>query len=341
MKSKIKFEVQKSTDKVNFLDVTVSIMENCLKTSLYSKPTDACQYLNTSSNHPKHVISNIPKGQFIRIRRICSNKEDYWESSNKLSIELISRGYHKKKLSEVMNEVAKMDRTDLLKDKDKKEKDPQLIFVCDWHPSLSKLPTILKKHYHLINSGENNSQIFSTTPSVAFRRPKPLRNHLVTYDICPPKKKPSKTESCSAKCKFCKTLKPATSISNPKKRIAIDLKHPGNCKSRNLIYAARCIKCDVIYVGQTGDTISNRFSKHRYDIKKRPENSELAEHFFKDHNESDMEVCILETGIETEEERELQEDKWICRLQTVNPHGINKDLHQYGKDMYKTYSRIV
>ena len=54
-----------------------------------------------------------------------------------------------------------------------------------------------------------------------------------------------------------------------------------------------------------------------------------------------MEVCILETGIETEEERELQEDKWICRLQTVNPHGINKDLHQYGKDMYKTYSRIV
>ena len=74
MKSKIKFETNMSTDSVNFLDVKVTITGNTLKTSLYNKPTDAHLYLNAKSCHPQYVIKNIPKGQFIRVRRICSEK---------------------------------------------------------------------------------------------------------------------------------------------------------------------------------------------------------------------------------------------------------------------------
>ena len=51
-------------------------------------------------------------------------------------------------------------------------------------------------------------------------------------------------------------------------------------------------------------------SKHRYDIRKRPENSELAEHFHLNHDpEKDMEVFILQTGLKTEAEREFFEDR--------------------------------
>ena len=55
MKSKIKFDVNKSTNEVHFLDVSVVIKENMIKTTLYSKPTDAHLYLNISSDHPQHV----------------------------------------------------------------------------------------------------------------------------------------------------------------------------------------------------------------------------------------------------------------------------------------------
>ncbi len=75
MKSDIGFTVNKSRNKVEFLDVRVTFENGILKTNLYSKPTDAFLYLNTTSSHPKHVIKNIPKGQFIRIRRICSEKD--------------------------------------------------------------------------------------------------------------------------------------------------------------------------------------------------------------------------------------------------------------------------
>ena len=102
MNSKIKFEVNQSTEFVNFLDVTVRLIGTTLETTLYSKPTDAHMYLNTSSNHPKHVIKNIPKGQFIRIRRICSNLDKYKRNSAKLNEFLVKRGYNQKSLKSAM-----------------------------------------------------------------------------------------------------------------------------------------------------------------------------------------------------------------------------------------------
>ena len=104
------------------------------------------------------------------------------------------------------------------------------------------------------------------------------------------------------------------------------------------MYAARCTKHDLIYVGYTSEQLSDRFSKHRYDVKRRPDNSELASHFHADHKEEDMEVLILQSNIASNTQTlEFHEDKWICTLQTLQPTGINKDVHQYAKDMYAAY----
>ena len=77
MKSKIKFEIHLSADEVHFLDVTVSLKHGKLRTALFTKPTDSHFYLNSSSYNLSHVLKNIPKGQFIRLRYICSRKSDY------------------------------------------------------------------------------------------------------------------------------------------------------------------------------------------------------------------------------------------------------------------------
>ena len=84
-------------------------------------------------------------------------------------------------------------------------------------------------------------------------------------------------------------------------------------------------------------------SKHRHDAKHRPDNNELAAHLHVGHNfDNDIEVFVLQSGIMTEPEREFHEDKWICRLQTLSPHGgINSKINQYAKDMYGIYKRTI
>ena len=340
MRSVIKFEVNQSTVETNFLDVTIALKNNKLQTTLYSKPTDAHIYLNKSSNHPKHVTRNLPKGQFIRIRRICSETTEYIRNVNILSKYLLKRGYSEKLLQRTMKDVLEMKREDLLRDKPKEKRDPNVIFVSDWHPSLNTIPSILKKNLHIIENDPVLSKIFPAKPLVAFRRPKTIRNHVVRNDI---RKKESRSGSTKCgKCKLCTSnlFSTADNISNSKKKISIKLKDFGDCTSEGVIYAARCKKHDSIYVGHTGVALRSRFDRHRYDIKNRPGNSELAEHFHgKNHRESDMEVFILQTGIAEEKRREFLEDRWICRLQTLK--DLNTELHQYGKDMYGQFSKII
>ena len=101
----------------------------------------------------------------------------------------------------------------------------------------------------------------------------------------------------------------------------------GNCKEKEIIYAAQCSKYKVLYIGHTAEQFSERFSKHRYDIKDRPDNSELAKHFHEIHNlNDDLNVTILQNNIKTAATRRYHDDKWICKLKTLAPHGLNTEL---------------
>ena len=68
-----------------------------------------------------------------------------------------------------------MTHAELLKDKDK---DPQSVFVCTWHPKLKRLPSILNENHKILNSDTKLNIIFSSKSTVAFRRKKHLANYL-------------------------------------------------------------------------------------------------------------------------------------------------------------------
>ena len=104
---------------------------------------------------------------------------DFNHHSAVLSKFLVNRGYNLQALADTAEIVSKMDRSELLKDKERTKKDPQTIFVAEWYPSLARLPSILKKHYHLLSSDLATENIFPVEPTVAFRRPRSLRNQLI------------------------------------------------------------------------------------------------------------------------------------------------------------------
>ncbi len=109
-------------DRVDFLDLTIYFdgITDKLKFNLYTKPTQTYSYLVTDSNHPDFIHKNIPKGIFIRVRRICTSITEYYYNSIKIWTQLKSRGYDSRKVKAIICELANQDRDALLLYKNKK-----------------------------------------------------------------------------------------------------------------------------------------------------------------------------------------------------------------------------
>ena len=68
----IKFTAEWSQKSINFLYVTVSLIDGQIEADLYVKPTDSHQYLHSSLCHPYHCKKSIPYSQALSLNRICS-----------------------------------------------------------------------------------------------------------------------------------------------------------------------------------------------------------------------------------------------------------------------------
>ena len=104
---------------------------------------------------------------------------------------------------------------------------------------------------------------------------------------------------------------------------------------REVIYVPQCAKPKILCTGQTGERISESFSKHHYDIKNRPDNRELAKDFHENHDLSDtLNGTILQNNIKTAAARGYHKDKSISKLKALAPHGLNTEINDCAKKMY-------
>ena len=69
----IKFTVEKESNKtLPFLDILIYREENCLKFSVYRKPTNNLSYVHFFSGHSKNVKISVFSTMYLRALRICS-----------------------------------------------------------------------------------------------------------------------------------------------------------------------------------------------------------------------------------------------------------------------------
>ena len=86
------------------------------------------------------------------------------------------------------------------------------------------------------------------------------------------------------------------------------------------------------------EELSECFSKHLCDVKKRPDNSEPAKHFHESHNINvNFNATILQNNFKSEAGRRNHEGEWICKLKTLAAHALNTKVDDYAKEMYNFY----
>ena len=109
------------------------------------------------------------------------------------------------------------------------------------------------------------------------------------------------------------------------------------CGSSNVVCAIHCIRCGLMYVGETGRSLRSRINGHRAGIIKDGQ-SLLYKHFrLPGHSVADMKVQILEKIYHSSENpvnirlhRRLRELHWIQELRTADPYGCNAQMKGVG-----------
>lgn len=86
-----------------YLDVCLTGEGLEVSTTLNRKPLSGNTLLSAQSGHPKHTIKGIPVGQFLRLKRICSNDLQFDKESSALYKRFLDRGYPSWMLNRALN----------------------------------------------------------------------------------------------------------------------------------------------------------------------------------------------------------------------------------------------
>jgi len=320
----IKFTAEIDNERVNFMDVTVSKdKEGKLHTTLFTKPTDAHLYLHYTSYHPTHQRKSIPYSQAIRIRRICSDMDEFKRCTQQLFENLIARGYPKKLVRQAINKASQTDREILINNTRIRNIIPTVPLIVTHNPRNPKCEEILRRHLHLIKEDKSENSLGNVRIITAFRRATNIKQTLVKTSL---KKQSDKkgSSACQANCIGCQFMNEKDSIQSHTTKEVTEVTGKYDCTTASVIYIISCKKCGAQYIGQTRNTMRERLYGHLADIRTQNQVKPVSKHFTSNnHTKEDMDLTIITQTSKNNNIRLRTEEVYIVKMKTITPHGLN------------------
>ncbi len=138
---------------------------------------------------------------------------------------------------------------------------------------------------------------------------------------------------CSKRCNVCQYAGdgPTRVIRNSKTNASFLIVHNLSCCTFNVIYLLTCTNCNIMYVGQTARPLRTRIAEHLHSIRTQSATS-VAKHFNSHCNINHFSFIAIE-HCPNREKRLRKENRWIERLDTLHPQGLNEELNSFGPSL--------
>ena len=304
-------------------------------TDIYKKESSRCQYLLTSSCHPKHQTKSIIYSLAYRLKRICSDESKFELRLSELKKDLISRQYNAKVIDQEFDKARKITRKEALKKVEKKKND-QNVLVVEYHPGLPSISSILTKHWEVLTTNRNMKRCFPKKSMVAYKRPKIIKEHLIRAKVCTKRKSgrlKNGYKACQEGCKNCWISETTTTHTCQLTGKTWKISSPINCKTKRVIYKLTCSrntkKCrKFLYLGKTSRQLRTRINEHRGTITRKQVNKPAGGHFSTGHGKK-PEAYLRVTGIERVKGNEFvlnrRESLWINRYDAIKFGANTRD----------------
>ncbi len=92
----------------------VSVSDNELATSVYYKDTDAHTYLTYQSSQPPACKNSIPYSKFLRLRRSCSDQDDFQNKASEITSFFHQRQYPATVTDAACHRISRLSQDDAL-----------------------------------------------------------------------------------------------------------------------------------------------------------------------------------------------------------------------------------
>ena len=159
--------------------MVIKIKEGRVITDLYCKPTDGHQYLHYDSCHADHMKRSMIFIQTLRLKRICSEKNDLNVHIEDLKTWFRRRGYPDYLIKEQVEKALRLNPSD--ENNSKKVNSIPLVVTCN--PAFKNLFQVIKKPLQLLYADEEVKKVFSPVPFFSFRSTRNLKSYLVRSKI--------------------------------------------------------------------------------------------------------------------------------------------------------------
>ena len=174
-----KFAAEWSQESINFLDVTVSLIDGQIETEMCMSSLQIVhQYLHSSSCHPYHRKKSIPYSQALRFNRICSKNNFFDIHCNNLEKWLRERGYSKKLVRKEILKAWSHSRETLLNQEKMSRNDDRVTFNITYYPVFKDIRIVLEEFLILLAPDEQHRKVFTDIPRIGFKNGKSLKDHL-------------------------------------------------------------------------------------------------------------------------------------------------------------------
>lgn len=329
-----------------FLDLVLSHEGDRIISKNHIKPTSGNSYLHYKSCHHPAWKRNIPAGQFNRLRRNCTKKEDYLLQGSLLVKRFEEKGYPQS----IINEA--FDRYEVpISNKDTSSSSTNINstsvrFVTTYNDKYKKVVSIIKKHFNILKLDQRLAPVLPPVPQVTFKRARTVKNIIAPSKVQKLNKKPiwdirsyfdNRTGIFQCKkrgCLTCQSVPHGLNEIEDGKGKRFKIKQFITCSTEFVIYVLRC-PCGLLYVGRTIRTLRKRIGEHRRFIQKGCNEHSVPRHFLHFHKKDFrglvvMAIEAIPQGTLTENERFSllckREVFWIYNLGSLSPGGLNEDL---------------
>ena len=323
---KIKLKQNLQPSQVEFLDTVVFQIPtpegaSKLATRVFFKETDRHALLHKQSFHPRHTFKGLIKAQLIRFHRICTFKKHVEEATKTLFNALYPRGYSKRFLRTIKNQVASVFARDpqayrVQRDVEHSPVIPLVITYAtdtilfkrqitdNFNTAVSICPELEK--YRLITALKRNPNLQDLLVHTKLRTDTRNRNPAVING--------NGGEPVMRRFKY---------IFNTHSGQGKPIGQPCSPNTVNLVYCLICQQCRKLYIGETGGEFKTRAKQHLYHIHRADVPSILYDHF-----QFCTDKNVIFVGLESSVRwstayRRRQEIEWMNALRTCFPWGLN------------------